>query len=220
LNAPLNAPPRCWRLSGVLLFAVALGGCATAVIVPTQVRFPTLSPGAEMMPLFDARPGGARAYREEGRNRSFRFFADDAMQPSPVDLVASRIAAALPPAQRGRPIELRRLDIGFLVSSRALLPGASDLSLAVPSGTPASAIAAGVLLAYGMIAAFTGARADQSGVAYIEVGVGGEALRTAQTVTISGPVGAGEAVETALASALDDLADQARALSSRQQGAR
>jgi hypothetical protein len=137
------------------------------------------------------------------------------MQPSPVDLVASRLGEALPQSLRGHTIELRRLDIGFLVAPRSLLPTSSDTSIAVPSGTPAGVIAAGVLLAYGMIAAFTGARADQSGVAYIEVGIGAESLRTAQTVTITGQVGAVQAVESALATALDDLADQARALRSR-----
>jgi hypothetical protein len=217
LNRPPSSPLHCRRRSCALLLAVALGGCAAAVVVPSQVRFPTLSPGAETVPLLDTRPDGAREYRDEGRSRTFKFFADAAMQPSPVDLVASRVAAALPASQRSRPIELRRLDIGFVVSPRSLLPGSSDVSLAVQSGTPASAIAAGVLLAYGMIAAFTGARADQSGVAYIEVGVGTDSLRTAQTVTISGPVGATQAVETALASALDDLADQARALRSHEQ---
>ncbi len=168
--------------------------------------------------MFDARPSQAREYREEGPGHTFKFFADDAMQPSPADLVASRIAAALPESARGRPIELRRLDIGFIVSPRGLLPGSSDVSPSVPSGTPAGAIAAGLVLAYGMIAAFNGARADESGVAYIEVGVGDDLLRTAQSVSVARNVGAVEAVETALASALDDLADQARGLSSRGQG--
>jgi hypothetical protein len=210
---------RCRRWWLALALAGALGACATAVVVPTQVRFPSLSPGAEAVPLFDTRPSVAREYREAGRSHTFKFFADDAMRPSPVDLVASRLGEALPQSLRGRPIELRRLDIGFLVAPRSLLPTSSDTSIAVPSGTPAGAIAAGVLLAYGMIAALTGARTDQSGVAYIEVGIGAESLRSAQTVTITGQVGASEAVESALAIALDDLADQARALRSREPAA-
>jgi len=168
--------------------------------------------------MFDARPSQAREYREEGPSHTFKFFADDAMQPSPADLVASRIAASLPESARGRPIELRRLDIGFIVSPRSL-PGPSDVTLSMPSGTPAGAIAAGLLLAYGMIAAFNGARSNESGVAYIEVGIGPDLLRTAQTVSVARNVGAVQAVETALASALDDLADQARGLRTREQGA-
>ncbi len=139
------------------------------------------------------------------------------MQPNAVDLVASRIAAALPESERGRPVELRRLDIGFLVSPRPLLPGSSDVSIALPSGTPAGAIAAGLLLAYGMIAAFHGPRASESAVAYIEVAIGADALRSAQTVSVGRSVGAAEAVETAFASALDDLAEQARGLTPRAQ---
>ena len=166
--------------------------------------------------MVDARPSQAREYREEGPRRRFRFFADDAMQPNPADLVASRIAAALPESARGRPIELRRLDIGFIVSPHSL-PGPSDVSLAMPSGTPAGAIAASLVLAYGMIAAFNGGRSDESGVAYIEVEIGGDLLRTAQTVSVARNVGAAQAVETALASALDDLADQARGLGPRGQ---
>jgi hypothetical protein len=219
LSALPHPPLRCWRWLPALALASALGACATTVVVPTQVRFPSLAPGAEAVPLFDARPGVAREYREAGRSNTFKFFADDAMQPSPVDLVASCLGDALPQSWRGSPIELRRLDIGFLVVPRSWPPTSSDTSIAVPSGTPAGAIAAGVLLAYGMIAAFSGSRADQSGVAYIEVEVGAASLRTAQTVTITGQVGAREAVETALAIALDDLADQARALRSREPGA-
>jgi hypothetical protein len=213
-----HPPLRCSRWLPVLAFASALGACATAVIVPTQVRFPSLAPASEAVPLFDVRPSVAREYREAGRSHTFKFFADDAMQPSPVDLVASCLGEALPQSWRGSPIELRRLDIGFLVAPRSLLPTSSDTSIAVPAGTPAGAIAAGVLLAYGMIAAFIGTRADQSGVAYIEVEIGAASLRTAQTVTITDQVGAREAVETALAVALDDLADQARALRSREPG--
>jgi hypothetical protein len=139
------------------------------------------------------------------------------MRPNPVDLVASRIAAALPEAERDRPIELRRLDIGFLVSPRSLLPGPSDVSLGLTTGSLAAAVAAGLLLAYGMITAFHGSREDESAVAYIEVAIGTASLRTAQTVTVARSVGAAEAVETAFAIALDDLADQARELKPRAQ---
>ena len=161
--------------------------------------------------MIDARPSQAHQYREEGPRQTFRFFADDAMQPSPADLVASRIAAALPESARGRPIELRRLDIGFIVPPQSL-PGPSDVNLTMPSGTPAAAIAAGLVIAYGMISAFTGGRSGERGVAYIEVDVGGDLLRTAQTVSVARAVGATQAVETALSTALDDLADQARGL--------
>jgi hypothetical protein len=194
-----------------------LCGCA-AVVVPTQVRFPSLKPGPDQVQMFDACSSQAREYREEGPGHAFKFLADGAMQPRPADLVASRIAAALPESARGRAIELRRLDIGSIVSPRWLLPGSSDVSLSVPSGTPAGAIAAGLVLAYGMIAAFNGARADASGVAHIEVGVRDDLLRTAQSVSVARNIGAVQAVETALASALDELADQARWLSTRGQG--
>jgi len=214
LSAAKPLPASCLRLFLALLCGGALGGCA-AVVVPTQVRFATLTTNSEPVPLVDARPPFAREYREQGRSQTFKFLADDAMQPNAVDLVASRIAAALPESQRDHPIELRRLDIGFLVSPRSFLPGSSDLSIALPSGTPAGAIAAGVLLAYGMIAAFNGPRENESGVAYIEVTVGADALRSARTVRVARSVGAAEAVETAFASALDDLADQARGLGPR-----
>ncbi len=196
--------------------AVALCSCATEV-VPTQVRFPSLRPGPDRVQMFDSRPAQAREYREQGQGPAFKFLADDAMEPGPVGLVASCIAQALPAAQRGRPIELRRLDIGFLVAPRSLLPGGSGSSVSIASGTPGAAIAAGLLLGYGMIASLAHGRGDSSGVAYIEVRVGDESLRAAQTVAIARNGSASEAVETALASALDDLATQARALGSREQ---
>src|SRR5271167_4353720 len=145
---PMAPPFSCLR-PPLLLLGLALAGCAT-LIVPTEVHFPSLKSGPDAVQMVDARPPLAREYREQGRGQTFKFFADDAMQPNPVDLVASRIAAALPEEQRDRRIELRRLDIGFLVAPRSLLPGSSDTSLAFPSGSPVAAIAAGVLLAYGM----------------------------------------------------------------------
>jgi len=208
-------PPRCPRLP-LLLLGLALYGCAT-VVVPTEVRFPSLKPGPDPVQMVDARPLLAREYREQGRSPTYRFFGDDAMRPNPVDLVASRVAAALPEDERDQTIELRRLDIGFLVPPRSLLPGSSDVNLGVPSGSPAAAIAAGLLLAYGLIAALHGSRAEASAVAYIEVAIGTESLRTAQTVSVARSVGAAEAVETALAAALDDLAGQARELRPRAQ---
>ena len=199
------------------MLAVALCGCAT-VVVPTQVRFPALQPGADQVRLFDSRPSQAREYREEGQDLGFKFLGDDAIEPNPVALVASWIADALPASHRGRPIELRRLDIGFLVVPRSLLPTSSGTSLSVQSGTPAAAIAAGLLIAYGMIAASSHGPADESGVAYIEVWIGAESLRTAQTVAVTRNVSAGNAVEIAFANALDDLALQARALAPGAQG--
>jgi hypothetical protein len=198
---------RClWLLPGI-----ALCGCA-AVIVPTQVRFPSLKAGPDAVQMVDVRPRTAREYREEGEGPKFKFFADDAMQPNAVGLIASRIAASLPAAQRDRPVELRRLDVGFLLSSRPLWPGSSNTSLSTQSGAPGAAIAAGLLLAYGMIAAIHTPRTDESAVAYIEVAIGADSLRAAQTVAVGRSVGA---AETAFRSALDDLAEQARALSPR-----
>lgn len=202
-----------------LLLGIALCGCA-AVVIPTQVRFPTLKPGSDPLPMRDTRPSEAREYREQGRDPVQTFLADDDMRPNPVDLVASRIADALPESHRGRAIELRRLDIGFLVSPRSLLPTSTGTSISAQSGTAASAIVAGVLLGYGIIAALAGARADESGVAYIEVWIGADSLRSAQSVTIARNVGAAQAVETAFAAALDDLASQARGLGSREPGTR
>src|SRR5271170_7479513 len=154
------APPFCCLRPPLLLLGLALAGCAT-LIVPTEVHFPSLKSGPDAVQMVDARPPLAREYRERGRNQTYKFFADDAMQPNPVDLVASRIAAALPEGERDRPIELRRLDIGFLVSPRSLLPGSSDMSIGLPTGSPAAAVAAVLLLAYGMITAFHGSREDE-----------------------------------------------------------
>ncbi len=163
------------------------------------------------MPLLDARPTPARDSREQGRGPTLQWLGDDAMQPSPVALGASRIAEALPPAQRGRAIGLRRLDSGFLVAPHPLLPSASNTGISLPSATPTAAIAAGVLLACGIISAWNGPGPEPSAVAYIEVRIGADALRSAQTVA-AGHDGAARAVETAFAAALDDLADQARTL--------
>lgn len=199
------------RLPAVLLFVVALCGCA-AVVVPTQVRFASLKPGADQVRLLDSRPSQARERRAQGQGPSFEFLGDDAIEPDPVALLASCIAQALPESLRGRRIELRRLDIGFLIVPHSLLPTASATSLSFPSGTPAAAIAGGLLLAYGMIAALHRGRTDESGVAHIEVWIGAESLRSAQAVAITRNVSAVDAVEAALAGALDDLALQARAL--------
>jgi hypothetical protein len=208
--AALALSPRGMR-SLCALLAAALGGCAT-VVVPTQVRFPALQPGADQVRLFDTRPNEAREYREQGPELSLKLLGDDAIEPNPVNLVASWMAEALPESQRGRPIELRRLDIGFLVVPHASLPAGSGTSISIQSGTPAAAIGAALLLAYGMIAALNRGPAEESGVAYIEVWIGGDSLRSAQTVAVSRSVSAGSAVESALANALDDLAQQARAL--------
>jgi hypothetical protein len=192
-----------------LLF-VALSGCAT-VVVPTQIQFSSLKPGADAVQMFDARPAQAREYREDGRAGTFKFLGDDALRPSAVDLIASRLFEALPASHRGRPVELRRLDVGFLVSPSSL-PTSTGTTISVSSDTPGGAIVAGLVLAYGMIATLTRARADERGVAYIEVWVGSDQLRAAQTVPIVSGVGAVQAVESALAAALDDLANQAREL--------
>ena len=58
LTAQLADSSRDLRLPAALLIAVALGGCAT-VVVPTQVRFAALEPGANQVRLFDVRPGEA-----------------------------------------------------------------------------------------------------------------------------------------------------------------
>lgn len=192
------------------LLIVALSGCAT-VIVPTQIQFSSLKPSANAVQIFDTRPTQAREYREEGQGSTFKFLGDDALRPSPVELIASRMSESLPDSHRGRPIELRRLDIGFLISPRSL-PTSTGTTISVPSGTPAGAIIAGLVVAYGIIAMLNRGRADESGVAYIEVWVGSDQLRVAQTVPIANGVGAVQAVETALAGALDGLASQVREL--------
>lgn len=209
--APLPASLRGLRWPAALLFFVALCGCA-AVVVPTQVRFSSLRPGTDQVRLFDSRPSQAREHRQQDQGPRFEFLGDDAIKPDPVGLVASCIAEALSESHRGRRIELRRLDIGFLVVPHSWLPTSSATSLSFPSGTPAAAIAGGALLAYGMIAALSHGRTDESAVAHIEVWIGADSLRTAQTVAITRNVSAVDAVEAALASALDDLALQAHAL--------
>lgn len=201
--------PRFSVLVACVLIA-ALTACAT-VIVPTQVQFASLKPGVDVVQILDPRPPQAREYREEGKGYTFKFFADDALRPSPVDLIAARLYESLPDSHRGRPVELRRLDIGFLVSP-ASLPTSGGTTISVPSGTPVGAVIAGLALAYGMIAMLTRANAGESGVAYIEVSVGSDLLRSAQTVPIARGGSAAEAVEAALAGALDDLALQARHL--------
>ena len=201
--------PRLQPLVACVLI-VALTGCAT-VIVPTRVQFASLRPGVDLLQILDARPQQAREYREEGKGYTFKFFADDALRPNPVDLIATRLYASLPDSHRGRPIELRRLDIGFLVSPPSL-PTSSGTTISAPSGTPVAAVIAGLALAYGMIAMLTRATASESGVAYIELSVGSDQLRAAQTVAIARGGSAAEAVEAALANALDDLAAQAREL--------
>jgi len=201
--------PRVTVFVACVLIA-ALTSCAT-VIVPTQVQFASLRPGMDVVQILDPRPQQAREYREEGKGYTFKFFADDALRPSPIDLLAARLYQSLPDSHRGRPIELRRLDIGFLVSPPSL-PTSGGTTISVPSGTPVGGVIAGLALAYGMIAMLTRAGASESGVAYIEILVGPDQLRTAQTVPIARGGSAVEAVEAALAGALDDLAAQAREL--------
>jgi hypothetical protein len=194
--------------NALVLVVAGLSACAT-VVTPNDVRFASLYPGSETLSMFDTRPTQAREYREEGK---FRFLGDGGMQPNPVALVASRIAESLPASRRERPVELRRLDIGFLVSPRSLLPTSTGTTISTPQGSAASAIVAGLTIAYGMIAALTRSRADESGVAYIEVWVGGDQLRAARTVPFGRNSTAPEALEAALAAALDELAAQAKAL--------
>jgi hypothetical protein len=199
-----------FRFFVACVLVAALTGCAT-VIVPTQVQFASLKAGGDVVQILDSRPPQAREYREEGKGYTFKFFADDALRPSPIDLLAARLYESLPDSHRGRPTELRRLDIGFLVSPPSL-PTSGGTTISVPSGTPVGAVIAGLALAYGMIAMLTRASASESGVAYIEISVGADQLRTAQTVPIARGGSAVEAVEAALANALDDLAAQAREL--------
>jgi len=201
--------PRVTRFVICVLIA-ALAGCAT-VVVPTQVQFASLRPGTDFVQILDPRPPQAREYREEGKGYTLKFFADDALRPSPVAMIAARLYESLPDSHRGRPIELRRLDIGFLVSPPSL-PTSTGTTISVPSGTLIGAVIAGLALAYGMIATLSRAGASESGVAYIELSVGSDQLRTAQSVPVARGGSALEAVEAALAGALDDLAAQAREL--------
>ena len=203
-----SLPPRA------LLAVVAVISACASVVTPTDVRFAALEPGAKAFPLFDTRPREAREYREEG---DYRFLADDAMQPNPVGMVASRMAESLPASQRGRPVELRRLDIGFLVSPRSLLPTSTGTTVSTPPDSAAGAIVAGLTVAYGAIAALTRPRADTSGVAYIEVWVGRDPLRAASSVPLA-TRSAPEALETALGAALGELAAQAKALAATPSG--
>lgn len=187
-----------------------LSGCAT-VVIPTQVQLASLTPGTRLLALVDGRPSEARDYREEGQGYLRKYLADEGLQPRAFDLVASRLADALPEPYRTRPIEVRRLDVGFLISPNAL-PTSSDTTLSLASGTSVGVAAVAVLVGYGLIAAINRSRANESGIVFIEVWVGDDQLRSAQNVAITRNVGAAQALESALAAALDELANRAREL--------
>ena len=208
------SPFRCLRLP-LLSLGLALCGCA-AVVVPTEVRFASLKPGRDPAQMVDTRPPAAHEYREQGATRR-----TSSLPTTPCSRTRSIWSPrASPPRCRQRSAAAHRAAPPRHRLSRPapiLAPRLVDLSLGLPAGSPAAALAAGLLLAYGMIAAFHGSREDESAVAYIEVAIGAASLRTAQTVTVAHSVGAAEAVETAFAIALDDLADQARELKPRVQ---
>jgi len=191
------------------LAAVCICACAT-VDVPDEVQLVTLRADAQAVQLVDARAMDARE-RQQGRGYVRKFLADDAIQPRALDLVASRLGEALPESYRGRAAELHRLDVGFLLSPNAL-PTASDTTLSLPSTTAGGIVAAAVLLGYGLIKAVNRGHSDNLAIASIDVWIGENQLTSARTVPIGGDMRAAKAIESALASALDDLAHQAREL--------
>jgi len=191
------------------LAAVCVCACAT-VDVPDEVQLVTLRPGAQAVRLVDARTTDAPE-RQQGRGYVRRFLADDAIQPRALDLLASRLGEALPESYRGRAAELHRLDVGFLLSPNAL-PTSSDTTLSLSSTTSGGIVAVAVLLGYGLIKAVNRGYSDNRAIASIDVWIGENQLTSARTVPISGDMRAAKAMESALASALDDLAHQAREL--------
>jgi hypothetical protein len=201
---PHGAHPRLAALTAVFVCA-----CAT-VEVPDEVQLVTLRPGHQAVWLIDARAIDPRD-RHQGRGYVRKFLADDAIQPRALDLLASRLGEALPESHRGRAVELHRLDVGFLLSPNAL-PTSSDTTLSLPSTTSGGVVAAAVLLGYGLIKAINHGHSDSLAIASIDVWIGEKELTSARTVQIGADMRPAKALESALASALDELAQQAREL--------
>ncbi|HKE42003.1 MAG TPA: hypothetical protein VKG21_19400 [Casimicrobiaceae bacterium] len=193
----------------VALTAVFVCACAT-VEVPDEVQLVTLRPGAQAVRIIDVRAIDPRE-RQQGRGYVRKFLADDAIQPPALDLLASRLGEALPDSYRSRTVELHRLDIGFLLSPNAL-PTSSDTTLSLPSTTSGGLVAVAVLLGYSLIRAINHGHSDNLAIASIDVWIGENQLTSARTVPIGADMRAAKAMESALASALDELAQQARDL--------
>jgi hypothetical protein len=117
-----------------LAWLVALGGCMS-VPAPEIVRLAIVveNPGAVLRDTRDAGEKLSRTGRSE--DVEYHLLGDAAIEPSILDLVAGRVARALPNAPRGSAIEVYRISVGFIRPPRSnaiaapYAPGGSGLLL-------------------------------------------------------------------------------------------
>jgi hypothetical protein len=157
----------------------------------------------------DTRSDADRVYRETGTVSPTKYFADDTLQPSPLLLLASRLADSLPERHLADPIELTCLNVGYSVYTKQFSTAGQPY---VPSNIPVGVAAIGLLLGYGIVAAAQRAADDESAFVSITVRVGNKELGVNKSVSINRNRAALVAVEEALGGALDDLAAQTRDL--------
>jgi hypothetical protein len=198
------------RLKLTLRFIVVLlSGCAT-VIVPAHIELAKLNPGPKTVTIHDTRSPADRVYREVGTTSPTKYFADETLQPSPIALLASRLGESLPERRLADPIELTQLNIGYSVVTKQF--GTAGQQPYVPANIPAAAVAIGLLMGYGLVAAAQRAAADETAFVSIAVRIGDKELTSFKSVAINRDRAARVAVEEALADALDAIAAQAKEL--------
>ena len=194
--------------SAALVGVMLLAGCA-AVPPPKvdSVRFMRLSAPATVAPLPDSRPAEVRATRSgQDGYLAFHYLGDTATEPPLDRLIAARVSALAPPV----PVSIKRLEVGFW-RGRGGAGGGSMPYVYAPG--PVGAVIVGNLVGQGLVAlAKGGAGADQKAYAsaVIEVEIGGKTLWAGENVAL-GPFGSPEeAVERALETTLDRMAEQVR----------
>ena len=177
------------------------------MVPPTTVKIAPTPTTRALPEIADTRPDVDKVYREINQSSSIsKFFGDDVLQPSFLDLVRYRLAEALPPHLRHARLELRQADIGFWIP----LSMSSTGMPYVPPNVPAVAAIIGGLVGYGVVYGLKRAAANEYGVAYIVIAIDGESVPASEQVLIK-DIKADEAVRQAVLRALDVLAERVAA---------
>ena len=207
---------RAGRVAFMATFALLAGGCATSTTrapLAAHVTLAGLSPSADQIPIVDLRPSEARANRTIEANGTYVYLADEAVEPSPVALLSSTIAKALPDAFQRSTIELLRLDLGFWTTEKVTLQ--SNTPIYIIQGAPVGANVLGNLLGQAVVAAIRAAvpvGVTDAAVANVEFRVGTSSVKSIEVVVIQGPITPTQALESAVSRALKNISGKVDAM--------
>lgn len=199
-----------------VIFVVAVSGCATRSF-PDRIDIATLKPSAARIAVVDERPVEARKVRTaQAKGGDVTFFADEAISPSLVELLASRLATTVPEAFRAAPIRLTRLDVGYVRVSSAYSSNSPTPNV-VMLGAPAAATLIGNVVGRGLVEVLNTAIGPRtmirdSGLCNIEISIGEHEITTAQLIPMNSGTTSEAAIEKAVADGLKNLAEKVDAM--------